>query len=354
MRLLPLTGLPLSDTISASFSHQPTAMPQFALRMVTGAQVGREFPLPEGRELLIGRLSTADIAIEDESVSRRHAGITLFRGEINLVDWGSRNGTLVNGQRVAQAVLRPGDLVSIGNSVFRVVKSAQPVSPLPSQPTGPEPVPTAPKPASQTISLSAPAPHGVFRGSLTEIGLLDVLQLLSTTHKSGQLALRCGQETGRIFLEDGQIRYACLGPAEEVDPHKALYRLLRWSSGTFELEKSDARPFPNPITEPTDALLLEGARQMDELNHLGGQLPPLDATVSLAVPLPGRLAELPQRELDFVQLVLEHGMVRRILNHFPGTDLEGYTLLLELAGRKYLKIVPRAAGQATMQTGQRG
>jgi len=322
--------------------------------MVTGAHAGQEFNLPEGRELVVGRQSTADIVIEDDNVSRRHVGITVLRDQVNLLDLGSRNGTFVNRQRVTQATLQTGDLVAIGNCVLRVVRIAQAFVPPGSKPMPAMEPPPAPKPAAQTSLLPAPALPGAFRGSLTEIGLVDVLQLVASTRKSGLLVLRSGRETGRVFLQEGRVYYACMEEWVEVEPRKVLYRLLRWTSGTFELEKSDVRVFANPITEATDALLLEGVRQLDELNNLGSEVPPLDAAVTMATPLPGRLAELEDRDLDFLQLVLDYGTVRRILDHFPGTDFEGYTFLLGMVGRKYLKITPPAAQQPASLTKQRG
>lgn len=316
-------------------------MQVFALRIVTGPNAGREFVLSDGHELVIGRLSTADIMLPDDNVSRRHAGVTVTNEEVTLRDLGSRNGTLVNRQRVTNATLRPGDLLSFGNHVLRLIKTAQTYSAPhpPASRASLEPPPPS-KPAAQTVSLQSPTLPGTFRGSLTEIGLVDVLQLLSTTRKSGLLVLRSGRETGRIFLQEGRIYYACMEEWVEVEPRKVLYRLLRWTVGTFELEKSDVRVFANPITDSTDALLLEGLRQLDELKNLGPEIPSMDSTMTLVTPLPGRLADLEERDLDFLQFVLEYGTVRRVLDHFPGSDFEGYTFLMGMIGRKYLKVTP--------------
>jgi pSer/pThr/pTyr-binding forkhead associated (FHA) protein len=55
----------------------------------------------------------------DSTVSRRHAVIALDGGGHVIRDQGSSNGTFVNGARVAEAPLRPGDEVSIGGTRFR-------------------------------------------------------------------------------------------------------------------------------------------------------------------------------------------------------------------------------------------
>jgi hypothetical protein len=288
-------------------------MTQFALRVISGSAQGTDFPLPSGQELVLGRLSTADVVIDDDKASRRHASVALVNGHVVVQDLGSRNGVYVNHARITESILQPGDRLQVGDCVMTLIAVELPVE-------------------------EGEAAAERFRGSLREIPLVDLLQMLATARKSGLLVLRSGNETGRIFLEDGRVYFACMADWVSVDPHKVLYRLLQWTSGTFELEKSDVRPFANPITEGTDALLLEGMRQIDEIKNLGPDLPPLDAQILFASPLPTRLADLEDRELDFLQLVIEHGTVRHILDHFPGSDFDGYTHLLGLIGRKVLTV----------------
>jgi pSer/pThr/pTyr-binding forkhead associated (FHA) protein len=64
--------------------------------------------------LHIGRSPSADIVIDDASVSRRHALIVQEDGQTILLDDRSRHGVLVNGERVTRAVLRSGDAIRLG------------------------------------------------------------------------------------------------------------------------------------------------------------------------------------------------------------------------------------------------
>lgn len=64
--------------------------------------------------LVIGRLKTCDVHIEDKNASREHAAIERDGGGWALVDLGSTNGTYVNGQRIDRIRLRPGDAITIG------------------------------------------------------------------------------------------------------------------------------------------------------------------------------------------------------------------------------------------------
>lgn len=71
----------------------------------------------------IGRGMTADIRLDDHTVSARHA-IIVARGErLRILDDRSTNGTVVNGRRIDEAVLRDGDVVVLGRVVltYRVV-----------------------------------------------------------------------------------------------------------------------------------------------------------------------------------------------------------------------------------------
>ncbi|HEY6730757.1 MAG TPA: FHA domain-containing protein [Solirubrobacterales bacterium] len=72
------------------------------------------FPLQIGW-VRIGRCETADICLDDPSVSRRHAMIAAEPGKPpRVLDDRSLNGVLVNGRKVDFAVLEPGDELAIG------------------------------------------------------------------------------------------------------------------------------------------------------------------------------------------------------------------------------------------------
>jgi pSer/pThr/pTyr-binding forkhead associated (FHA) protein len=93
---------------------------------------GRHLALEDGDQVLlvaldrpvlhIGRSPSADIVIDDASVSRRHAVIARQDGETVLLDDRSRHGVLVNGERVGRAVLRDGDLIHLGGVAARYVE----------------------------------------------------------------------------------------------------------------------------------------------------------------------------------------------------------------------------------------
>src|ERR1700754_3747617 len=76
---------------------------------------GELLPLPD-RVTRLGRSMSAEVEIDDRSVSRRHALIVLRDGHAVLLDDGSLNGTFVNGERVEKAILADGDEIALGTA----------------------------------------------------------------------------------------------------------------------------------------------------------------------------------------------------------------------------------------------
>jgi hypothetical protein len=98
------------------------------------AAPGRYLELTDGNETMlvrlerevthIGRGFRADLRLEEQRVSRRHA-ILVQRGErVRLLDDRSSNGTFVNGRRIIESELRDGDVMLIGPVALRYVEVA--------------------------------------------------------------------------------------------------------------------------------------------------------------------------------------------------------------------------------------
>lgn len=71
-------------------------------------------------DMIVGRHSNCDIRLPHPDVSRRHCQFSYLGGIWKLRDLGSLNGVFVNGRRVRQIELRPGDRVRIGGFTFEV------------------------------------------------------------------------------------------------------------------------------------------------------------------------------------------------------------------------------------------
>lgn len=115
----------------------------------------------------IGKVGTAHLALEDESVSRMHAIVEVLGDTAHIIDLGSTRGTYVNGQRVNKAKLSDGDEIGIGNlrlELALVTATADAAAPA---------RPAAPMPAASAPALPSPAAAPAWAAS-TSTGSLPV------------------------------------------------------------------------------------------------------------------------------------------------------------------------------------
>ena len=80
---------------------------------------------------LVGRHPECDLRIEQMKVSRRHCCLALVYERVIIRELGSRNGVRVNGVRVEEATLQPGDEIAIGPVLYRVEGISDTPVPLP-------------------------------------------------------------------------------------------------------------------------------------------------------------------------------------------------------------------------------
>jgi len=106
---------PLDNTASAS-------APYWSFIADSSWLSGQEFPLQAlpGTSVTLGRSSQCDIVFAGTHLSRQHASILVGRDSLTISDMDSANGTFVNGKRVQEASLKPGDQVRLDVYTFRV------------------------------------------------------------------------------------------------------------------------------------------------------------------------------------------------------------------------------------------
>jgi predicted component of type VI protein secretion system len=81
--------------------------------------------------LLLGRHPECDIQVESRKVSRRHCCIAQVDDHLVVRDLASTNGIRVNGEKVQEAILKPGDELTLGNQRYRLEWDSCPEIPLP-------------------------------------------------------------------------------------------------------------------------------------------------------------------------------------------------------------------------------
>jgi hypothetical protein len=111
-----------------------------------------------------------------------------------------------------------------------------------------------------------------FQGSLAELHLPDIIQLISVSGKTGVFHLTDGPLNGQIFLHEGKIVHAEM---DDSFGEEAVYSLAIWSQGEFRFEPGIATD-QRTISKSNTNLLMEAARRLDEWRVLSKKIPSTD------------------------------------------------------------------------------
>jgi pSer/pThr/pTyr-binding forkhead associated (FHA) protein len=304
---------------------------RYALRFISGKYQGGMFPLRANREIVVGRSSDLDMVLVEDMVSRKHSKITTSNNRVNIQDLGSTNGTFVNGEKVKKARLREGDRILIGTSILKLVTV--------------EPTEEKEKPLNEAeirsmmeqVAARKARSSSPMSGRIEEVPIPDLLQLFSTSKKSGVLVVRTEEREGKIYLRNGKIYYAAIDGMHEIGPQKSFNRLVGWTEGFFELTSPSSEKFMVELDESTEGLLMDAMREMDERERIKEQIPQADAKFSLASPISPALRDLNGDQLDVLQLVHNYGKVQTVLDKSVSSDLETFQALLHLIRNGFIR-----------------
>jgi hypothetical protein len=155
-----------------------------------------------------------------------------------------------------------------------------------------------------------------FQGSLSELHLPDIIQLVSVSGKTGVFRLLDGAHRGDIWLHEGRIVHA---EHEDLTGEEAVYALAIWRSGEFRFEAGIPAPRQS-IQKSNTNLLMEAARRLDEWRVLSKKIPSVEL-----VP-------------EFVVLESREGQIN--LNTME------WLLLSKIDGQRTVKLIAAAAGMS--------
>lgn len=110
------------------------------------------------------------------------------------------------------------------------------------------------------------------QGSLNELPLPDVIQLVSVSGKTGAFEIQCDEAEGKIYLRDGQIVDALVG---RLRGDSAVYEMAIWSQGNFSFNPGEESEQVT-IHMSNASLMMEAARRLDEWRVLSRKIPSLD------------------------------------------------------------------------------
>ncbi len=111
------------------------------------------------------------------------------------------------------------------------------------------------------------------QGSLADIALPDVIQLVSVSGKTGVFTLSGDGADGKIFIKDGQITDAVAG---KLGGEYAVYEMAGWHKGQF-IFTAGIESERVTVNKSNTSLMMEAARRLDEWRVLQRKIPSMEA-----------------------------------------------------------------------------
>jgi len=120
----------------------------------------------------IGRVEDNTFQITDPSVSSHHCEIVLRGSDVVIHDLGSTNGSFINGEKISESVLKPGQTLKLGQIELQLIPEGAPIPPSKPAPAAGAPAPSAPAPSTQRQKMDSTmvVPRGVNLNELSADG----------------------------------------------------------------------------------------------------------------------------------------------------------------------------------------
>jgi DNA-binding NtrC family response regulator/pSer/pThr/pTyr-binding forkhead associated (FHA) protein len=242
-----------------------------ALLLLTGPQAGRRHELTG--EVIIGRSPSCTIALEDAKVSRRHVRLVLEDGEARAMDLGSRNGTLVNGEKLeGEVVLLPGDRLQVGDSTVLFEPTAR--ASLSDRDAEGE---VASSPVEELIPAVG-AVAGLYHAGVALISATSEAMVLRRAAEELARGVNAEKAAALLGGTEGLLTAAVVG-AEAVEVPRSLVRgaLERKEAGRARgvlcapLIASGGAPFGILFAERPEGFTVEEQRTIAALGRLAGE-----------------------------------------------------------------------------------
>ena len=253
---------------------------KYGLILLNGPTPGAGLSIaPELEEVTLGRDGARDLPVDDDHCSRLHSRIWFDSQRWQIEDCGSSNGTFVNSRRIERALLRPGDVIRIGETLIVFAREHD----------AHEPHGQARRLASSTFMMrvSEPSQQPAFTEKLLAAG--DGLA------RSVAVLCQLAQDLQRQDSRDAIIRLVSDSILEATKADTVTIwlagsdgRLNAVGGRNMNCELNEVPVFASLALENNEAMLVQnGAVQPTRADGADTQLP-CSADMVIGVPVPGR------------------------------------------------------------------
>jgi hypothetical protein len=166
-------------------------------------------------------------------------------------------------------------------------------------------------------------------GYVSEFPLIEVIQFLGMTEKSGTLRIYMekNEETVSLYFKEGKLLHAVSNESEGIG---TFYSVLALEKGYFKFISGEQLSAVT-INKPINFLIMESQRRKDELNRLHTVLPP-DESVLFIVPELKEVPRLNTFEWKIISMINGRRPIKRISEKI-GDELEVKKTILQLLGK---------------------
>lgn len=203
------------------------------------------------REVSIGRSPDNALVIDNPAISNYHARVFAEEGRLMLEDFGSLNGTFVNGQRVKMVELKEGDSIAIGKHTIVVWQSEEGAQYI----SGGDTSRPAPPKIAETVVLDT-RERREFLQKVAAVG--ESAQIAPGRLKVPTLIVRSGKTDQREYLLNNKLTVVGKSAMATVKlkgwfKPKAAAQINRRDDNSYYVGAADRVPTVNgqPITHPT-------------------------------------------------------------------------------------------------------
>jgi CheY-like chemotaxis protein len=180
------------------------------------------------------------------------------------------------------------------------------------------------------------------RGNLQQMALVDLLQLLTMNRRSGVLMITTTSGAGEVRLAEGEVIDAVF---RRLEGEKALYRLFGEREGHFSFTPGEAAKLRRIESATTSRLLMEGMRQVDEIERRRRDLAPSGEALLLEdtpsgdrAPSRAGISGAIAREL--ATLLQVPRSIEELLDEIGAPDLAILEALTQMAAARRVRRIP--------------